>query len=101
MWELLSVVRHRSSFQRNQAAHELEGIALYTWHKYKKALDSTIPLDSHGNPIEEEEALVGDGQLELDETEPLAVRMSMHHERERVRYFTQKALHHLLTFVVG
>jgi solute carrier family 35 protein C2 len=60
------------------------GIALFTWHKYKKALDSPVPLDPHGNPIEEEEVLVGNGHLELEETEPLAVRMSMHHERDRV-----------------
>jgi hypothetical protein len=55
-----------------------------------------VPLDPHGNPIEEEEALVGNGHLELEETEPLAVRMSMHHERDRVsvRMFCSPCLAH-------
>jgi hypothetical protein len=61
------------------------GIALYTYHKYLKAVTSTVPLDAHGNPIEEE-PLVGDGHLELDETDHLAARMSMsRHRRDEVR----------------
>ncbi|KAF8629221.1 hypothetical protein AX17_005804 [Amanita inopinata Kibby_2008] len=27
------------------------GIALFTYHKYRKTIESTIPLDAHGNPI--------------------------------------------------
>ncbi|KAJ3569615.1 hypothetical protein NP233_g4922 [Leucocoprinus birnbaumii] len=27
------------------------GIALFTFHKYLKSLDSNIPLDAHGNPV--------------------------------------------------
>ncbi|KAI0344530.1 TPT-domain-containing protein [Trametopsis cervina] len=31
------------------------GIALFTYHKYRKSIDSKVPLDAHGNPIEEGE----------------------------------------------
>jgi solute carrier family 35 protein C2 len=31
------------------------GIALFTYHKYRKSIDSPIPLDAHGNPIPEGE----------------------------------------------
>jgi solute carrier family 35, member C2 len=51
------------------------GIALYTFHKYQKSLEATIPLDPHGNPIEDE-GLDGDGHVELGETEHLARRTS-------------------------
>jgi hypothetical protein len=27
------------------------GISLYTYHKYKKSVDSPVPLDAHGNPV--------------------------------------------------
>ncbi|KZT34146.1 TPT-domain-containing protein [Sistotremastrum suecicum HHB10207 ss-3] len=27
------------------------GIILYTYHKYQKSLESSVPLDAHGNPI--------------------------------------------------
>jgi len=27
------------------------GIALFTYHKYRKSIDSPVPLDAHGNPI--------------------------------------------------
>ncbi|KAJ7594679.1 triose phosphate transporter [Mycena floridula] len=50
------------------------GISLFTWHKYQKSLQTTIPLDAHGNPI----SPVGGAddqrqtyQVELDETEHL------------------------------
>jgi hypothetical protein len=32
------------------------GIALFTYHKYTSALHSAVPLDAHGNPLEEEDA---------------------------------------------
>ncbi|KAJ7078842.1 triose-phosphate transporter family-domain-containing protein [Mycena belliarum] len=50
------------------------GIALFTYHKYKKSLDSAVPLDAHGNPISIDRGATGtvDGstssQVELDET---------------------------------
>jgi len=27
---------------------------LYTHHKYRKSIESTVPLDAHGNPVAEE-----------------------------------------------
>ncbi|OSX66552.1 hypothetical protein POSPLADRAFT_1178018 [Postia placenta MAD-698-R-SB12] len=27
------------------------GIALYTYHKYRKSMDATVSLDAHGNPV--------------------------------------------------
>jgi hypothetical protein len=50
------------------------GIALFTYHKYRKSLETAVPLDAHGNPISVEHAVTGtvDGRtpshLELDET---------------------------------
>ena len=29
------------------------GIGLFTFHKYRKTIESTIPLDAHGNPVED------------------------------------------------
>ena len=34
---------------------DLPGIALFTYHKYRKSIDSTVPLDAHGNPITSDE----------------------------------------------
>jgi hypothetical protein len=31
------------------------GIALFTYHKYRKMIDSPVPLDAHGRPIIDEE----------------------------------------------
>ncbi|KAJ4483681.1 triose phosphate transporter [Lentinula aciculospora] len=49
----------------------ISGICLFTYHKYLKSIQSTVPLDGHGNPIlmEEEVALhSGEDLVELDET---------------------------------
>lgn len=27
------------------------GIGLYTHHKYRKSIESAVPLDAHGNPV--------------------------------------------------
>jgi solute carrier family 35 protein C2 len=55
----------------------LPGIALFTYHKYRKSIDSPVPLDAHGNPLTDEEAAgLRSGALELSETEHLAARMS-------------------------
>ncbi|KAI8992861.1 TPT-domain-containing protein [Trametes punicea] len=40
------------------------GIALYTYHKYKRSLDKKIALDPHGNPLPEDEAASADVALE-------------------------------------
>ncbi|KAJ7931644.1 TPT-domain-containing protein [Mycena leptocephala] len=50
------------------------GIALFTYHKYRKSLETAVPLDAHGNPISIEHTVTGsaDGRtsshVELDET---------------------------------
>lgn len=53
------------------------GICLFTYHKYRKSIDSNVPLDAHGNPIEESEnGRDLDGQLELGETAHLTAPTS-------------------------
>lgn len=37
------------------------GIGLFTYHKYSKSMESSVPLDAHGNPISE---LEEDGDVE-------------------------------------
>ncbi|KAK0484397.1 TPT-domain-containing protein [Armillaria luteobubalina] len=51
------------------------GIVLFTYHKYRKSIDSPIPLDAHGNPIlSDEEFLDGDrGQVHLGDSLPLTM----------------------------
>lgn len=29
----------------------ITGIILFTYHKYRKSIESVVPLDGHGNPI--------------------------------------------------
>jgi hypothetical protein len=56
------------------------GIALFTYHKYRKSLESTVPLDAHGNPIVIDDDLSGgadSNQVELDETERLTSTRSL------------------------
>lgn len=43
-------------FHSHVQANLVLGIALFTYHKYTSALHSAVPLDTHGNPLEEEEA---------------------------------------------
>lgn len=50
----------------------ISGIALFTWHKYRKSLESTVPLDAHGNPVtlDDSDAVDGVGAyVELNQTE--------------------------------
>ena len=47
----------------------LLGIALFTYHKYQKSLDSSIQLDGHGNPVESSELEEGGAYLELNQNE--------------------------------
>ncbi|PBK81994.1 TPT-domain-containing protein [Armillaria gallica] len=52
------------------------GIVLFTYHKYRKSIDSPVPLDAHGNPIlSDEEFLDGDrGQhVHLGDSLPLTI----------------------------
>jgi len=58
------------------------GISLFTYHKYRKSLDTSVPLDAHGNPIAAEDlngvpAGLDSYQVESDETRRLtAARLS-------------------------
>ena len=57
------------------------GIVLFTYHKYRKSLESTVPLDGHGNPIlpddddTDAERVLGGNlyPVELDETTHLTI----------------------------
>ncbi|KAI0823331.1 TPT-domain-containing protein [Trametes gibbosa] len=40
------------------------GIALYTYHKYRRSMDKNVALDPHGNPLPEEEVPSGEIALE-------------------------------------
>lgn len=53
------------------------GIGLYTLHKYRKLLESTVPLDAHGNPIVDEEEEETDG-ADREET----IRLTLRDEEE-------------------
>lgn len=44
----------------------LAGIALYTYHKYKKSMQSNLPLDPHGNPLPEDEYEAIDEDVALE-----------------------------------
>ncbi|CAK5265574.1 unnamed protein product [Mycena citricolor] len=46
------------------------GIALFTYHKYRKSLESDLPLDAHGNPVDLDDSTAESHLLshELDET---------------------------------
>lgn len=53
------------------------GIALYTYHKYRKSMEAKIPLDAHGDPITDEEDGDLGGSMPLqeglaEERQPLA-----------------------------
>jgi len=52
------------------------GIVLFTYHNYRKSIESTVPLDSHGNPIPSNRFDRDASQFhaELSETEPLTSR---------------------------
>lgn len=62
------------------------GIALFAYHKYRKSIESTIPLDAHGNPLADDTADVHqEYQVELDETAHLAsIRLSGEYSEVRV-----------------
>ncbi|OCH92509.1 TPT-domain-containing protein [Obba rivulosa] len=57
------------------------GICLFTYHKYRKSIEATVPLDGHGNPITDEDededvagglvALHGGPGIDLEERQRL------------------------------
>jgi solute carrier family 35 protein C2 len=57
----------------------ITGIILFTYHKYRKSMQSAIPLDSHGNLIATDDAYpdAADGErgyhVELEETARLTL----------------------------
>jgi solute carrier family 35, member C2 len=77
------VVRERKEGWTRDTAddgHTL-GIGLYTYHKYRKSIESPVPLDAHGNRIEsgleaggvrheyelDSTALLGSGRSSVDD----------------------------------
>ncbi|KZT65966.1 TPT-domain-containing protein [Daedalea quercina L-15889] len=69
------------------------GIALYTYHKYRKSMETKVPLDVHGNPITDDEEDGDAGSLPLQESlaeerQPLAAESELNlesgHENRRV-----------------
>ena len=65
------------------------GIALFTYHKYRKSIDSPVPLDAHGNPISDDINGVEDAHhlhvIADEERQPLAA--SVEHEEQVSRTF--------------
>lgn len=57
------------------------GIALYTYHKYRKHMEAKVPLDAHGNPItDEEDGDLGGVPLQegvAEERQPLAASVDL------------------------
>lgn len=50
----------------------LKGIVLFTYHKYRKSLESTVPLDAHGNPVDDVDIEeYTPGTFGLEESRPL------------------------------
>ncbi|KAJ8521166.1 hypothetical protein ONZ45_g2083 [Pleurotus djamor] len=47
------------------------GIGLFTYHKYRKSIESTVPLDAHGNPVAPEDMEDAGYTTALRETETL------------------------------
>ncbi|KAI0930642.1 hypothetical protein AcV5_007303 [Taiwanofungus camphoratus] len=52
------------------------GIALYTYHKYRKSMDESVPLDPHGNPIADDEGITNSS---------VALEDALPGERQRLR----------------
>jgi len=59
------------------------GIGLYTYHKYRRSMDASVPLDAHGNPIiDTDEGGDADGSMPLregfaEEQQPLAAESEL------------------------
>ncbi|KAF6760097.1 triose-phosphate transporter family-domain-containing protein [Ephemerocybe angulata] len=51
------------------------GIVLFTYHKYRKSIDSPIPLDAHGNPISDADEVLAD----LDAEDSERAHLTAHH----------------------
>ncbi|TFK25559.1 triose phosphate transporter [Coprinopsis marcescibilis] len=47
------------------------GIGLFTYHKYRKSMESTVPLDGHGNPVADSDAYLEAEGADAEETAQL------------------------------
>ena len=75
------------------------GIILFTYHKYQRSIQSTVPLDSHGNPISFDGGFheVGDelrsGEfVELEETVGLTLDPRTSYEFQEVTWIYKIAI---------
>lgn len=50
----------------------MAGIILFTYHKYLKSIESTVPLDGHGNPVLDTEVIDDPGVIGLQESRALS-----------------------------
>jgi len=48
----------------DKLGYMVSGIGLFTHHKYRKSIESKVPLDVHGNPIAEVDEIVGPSDSE-------------------------------------
>ncbi|KAJ3497150.1 hypothetical protein NLJ89_g10390 [Agrocybe chaxingu] len=64
----------------------VSGIGLFTVHKYRKSIESTVPLDAHGNPItEDEEGSIGsleEAQYGSEAEETIRLTSRAHREED-------------------
>jgi hypothetical protein len=61
-----------SSVSHNNLCHASVGIGLFTHHNYRKRLESDIPLDSHGQPLETDDSGgLGPGSIALRDSYPV------------------------------
>jgi hypothetical protein len=74
------------------------GIILFTYHKYRRSIESAVPLDSHGNPISTDDGLHegSDEQrgefVELGETVPLTSDPRTSYDFEEVTWILDATL---------
>jgi hypothetical protein len=61
-----------SSISHNNISDASVGIGLFTLHNYRKRLESDIPLDSHGQPLDPEDSGgLGPGSIALRDSYPV------------------------------
>lgn len=83
------VVSRVSSHETSETADPalFPGIALFTYHKYRKSIDSKVPLDAHGNPINDEGIGAEDAHhlhvIADEERRPLATSMEQQEQVSR------------------
>lgn len=59
----------------------VSGIGLFTHHKYRKSLESTVPLDAHGNPIlDEDEMMTSTDNAGYGARDEETIRLTLTHD---------------------